>query len=84
MNTFEQFMDDKGYDYGSFDRCSEMDTIINEYGEYCATIVQESLSGSEQSSSPKYQCSNCLEHYFYITESGLCQGCFDAETQNEH
>ena len=43
MKTFEQFIDGKGYDYGSFDRCHEMDSIINEYGEYCATVAQQSL-----------------------------------------
>ena len=46
MNTFKQFMDDKGYDYGSFDRCEDMDILINEYGKHCATIVQQPLSGS--------------------------------------
>jgi len=60
-------------------------TIKTGYYTVPKTIVQQSLSGSDdKTSSPKYQCPNCLEHYFYVTESGLCQGCFDDETQNEH
>ncbi len=31
--TFEKFMDENGYGYSDFDRCEEMENLIEEYAE---------------------------------------------------
>jgi hypothetical protein len=61
MKSFEEFINDIGYSYSDFDRCYEMDNIINNYTEYVKTETLKTI--------PKYILQDVIVDF--CTQSGL-------------
>ena len=61
MKTFEQFIENIGYSYNDFDRCSDMDNIINNYAEYVKTETLKNI--------PKYILTDVIVGF--CRENGL-------------